>query len=170
MDLPYFSMSQLATITGLDRRTVKDRLVNVEPHKVLGKAIIYDARQALPVLLGFNDPNETKTTQTELKRQELRFERVRAEKLELELEVLKGLHVPVSEVCKSIEKEYTYVRSTLLSVPSKRAMVLALESDPATIRQILEEDINEALNHLQADIHFEQPEVVEESEPVKSEV
>jgi phage terminase Nu1 subunit (DNA packaging protein) len=147
-------MTQLAEITGLDRRTVKDRLANIDPHKEEGKAIIYDTRQALPILLGYDDPNQKGKVNKELKEQELRFERARAEKLEIELEVLKGLNVPIQDVCKEVEKEFNYVRSTLLSIPSRRAQALALENDPAVIRQILEEDVQEALEHLQADKNY----------------
>lgn len=147
------SMSQLADVTGLDRRTVKERLIELKPDRTVGKAIIYDSRLALPVLLGFNNAN-SKDIAEQLKETNLEYELAKTEMIQIELEVLKGLQVPIEDVRKTVEKEYTYVRASLLSIPSKRAKVLALESDPATIREHLEQDINEALSHLQADKNY----------------
>jgi phage terminase Nu1 subunit (DNA packaging protein) len=161
VNLRYLSMSQLAEVAGIDRRTVKDRLAEVKPHTKEGKAIIFDAREALPILFG-HDRSDVKMVD-KIKEQELRFERVRADKLELELEVAKGLQVPTEEVAKAVEKEYTYVRSTLLGIPSRCITELAMETDPIKIKAILEDAINEALNHLQADHIYANNEPAEET-------
>lgn len=164
MSLRYLSMSQLSEVAGIDRRTVKDRLANVKPFKKEGKAIIFDATVALPVLFGYSAGNENVLEQ--IKEQTLRLEKAKADKIELELEERRGQVVAIEDVAKAVEKEYTYVRSTILSIPSKRAKVLALESDPQVVRSLLEQDINEALSHLQADTNLEfkdEEEVIEET-------
>ncbi len=150
MNLRYLSMSQLSEVTGLDRRTVKDRLAKQKPYKTEGKAILYEARKAIPILLGFGDP-DAKDIGRQQREQELRHEKIRAEKLEIEVGRMKKELVPIEDVCKSVEQEYTYTRTSLLSIPVKCAKALSLETDPAVVQATLAEYINEALAHLQAD-------------------
>lgn len=161
--LRYMNMSQLATVTRLDRRTVKDKLVDLKPYKIEKTAHYYDSHRALSILLGLGDPNKNNQ---ELQELEVRIERAKAEKLETELAKTRGQLVPVEDVCKVVEKEYTYVRSSLVAIPSKRAKELAMETDPAIIQQILDQEIHETLEHLQADKNFS-TEGTEELAPVE---
>jgi phage terminase Nu1 subunit (DNA packaging protein) len=67
---------------------------------------------------------------------------------ELELSKARGEVVPFSEVSKSWLSIVTAVRSRLLSIPTKLAMVVAPETDPVKIKLTLESEIAEALDEL----------------------
>lgn len=147
-------MTQLSEVTGLDRRTVKHRLAEVKPFRLEGKAIIYDAQKVLPILLGFDDYRNQDTDKS-LAEEQLRYEKARADKVELEVEKLRGEVVPIEDVVRTVNKEYTYVRTTILSLPAKRAKEFALEDDPSKIQALLQDDVNEVLAHLQADTNLD---------------
>ena len=44
------SLNEIANWTGIDRRTVGKRLESLEPVKGEGRAMLYETRQALPLL------------------------------------------------------------------------------------------------------------------------
>lgn len=154
MSLRYLSMSQLADVTGLDRRTVKSRLEGIKEHKKHGKAIIYDAHSVLPHLLGLSqaDPQDVNR---QLREEQLRYEKARADKIELDMEIIRRDVVPIEDVVRAVEKEYTYVRATLSSIPSRLARTLAVEDDPAVIETKIKEGIDEAMEHMRADTNPE---------------
>lgn len=155
MSLRYLSMSQLADVTGVDRRTIKARLEGIEPHEKHGKAIIFDSHQVLPIILGVGT-EDPKLVSKALREEQLRYEKARADKIILDMEILRKEVVPIDDVCKAVEKEYTYVRATLNAIPSRRARALAVEDDPNVIQEMLRADIDEALDHLQADKNIDQ--------------
>jgi len=60
--MQYLSMSQLAEICRLDRRTVKQHLAGLNPEKIQNNAHLYYAPIAIPILLqraGRTNPNWT---------------------------------------------------------------------------------------------------------------
>lgn len=154
MSYRYLNMSQLAENTGLDRRTVKDRLEGVEPHAVEGKAIIFDSHKVNRILYGLEKVEE-KNGYKLLQVEQIRSEKAKADKLELEVAQTKGELVAIEDVCRTVGKEYTYVRAAILGVPVKLAKPISLESDPAVCREMLKKEVDEILNHLQADINLE---------------
>ncbi len=83
------------------------------------------------------------------------FDEVRARKIaaeaemaEIELREKKGQLIPASEVVASWGEIVGACRSKLLAVPAKIAPVVAVEDNPAVCKQIVEEQIGEALYEL----------------------
>jgi len=83
------------------------------------------------------------------------FDEVRARKIaaeaemaEIELREKKGQLIPASEVVSSWGEIVGACRSKLLAVPAKIAPVVAVEDNPAVCKQIVEEQIGEALYEL----------------------
>lgn len=163
MSLRYLSMSQLAEVTNKDRRTVKDRLKDIEPHKIDGKAHIYDTHVAIPLILGIGEVSAEQKNRKALAEAELLHERTKAELAVLELERLKKEVVPIEEVAKVVASEYTNVRARILSIPSRCARDLSLESDPTKVKDRLDQEVIEALSELTADTIFQENEHVEQS-------
>jgi DNA-binding Lrp family transcriptional regulator len=162
MNLRYMSMSQLAEATGVDRRTVKSRLAELEHVKKDGKAIIYDAHRALPLVLGMAGSSESQTDKL-LKEASLRRESAAADKLEIENAKTRGELVAIEDVTRTVAKEYTYVRASILSMPSKLAKPIAMEDDPSVCMSMMKKEVDEILNHLQADVNLQiEPEEVDE--------
>jgi phage terminase Nu1 subunit (DNA packaging protein) len=150
MSLRYLNISQLAEGFGFDRRTVTNKLADLEPHKIEGKAKLYELRIAAAILLG-NESTSSVQMEKQLKEEQLRYEQARADKTVLEVEKLRGEVVHITEVAKAVGSEYARVRSRLLSIPSRCAMDLALESNPSLVKHRLDEDVAEALSELTAD-------------------
>jgi phage terminase Nu1 subunit (DNA packaging protein) len=162
MNLRYLSMTQLSEITGVDRRTVKSRLAEVEPYKEEGSAILYDAREAIPKIMQFEDKTKDNTWK-DLQKEQLRYEKARADKVQLENDTKRGELVRIEDVTRTVGKEYAYVRAAILTLPSKVAKSVSLEEDPAVCQSILKKEVDEILNHLQADNNLNiEPEEVDE--------
>ena len=162
MALPYLSISQLSVLTGKDRATVKKKLMNVKPYSEKANATLYDGREALKYLV---EPivEDEKATSKKLLEEQLRYESARAEKVEIEVARQKGELVAIEDVTRTVGKEYTYVRASILSLPAKLARPIAIEDDPAVCMSLLKKEVDEILNHLQADVSLNiEPEEVDE--------
>lgn len=147
----HMSISQLADITGKDRKTVSSKLSSIEGRPD-GRAIMYDPREALPLLYGNTSKN---TMEKKLAEEELKYQTARTEKIQIEVERAKGELVPIEDVASAVAKEYASVRAAILSIPSKMAQPLAHETDPELVNDALTEVINEALQELQAENLYE---------------
>jgi hypothetical protein len=158
-------MSQLAEVTGFDRKTVDKRLQGLPYQKGPKGAHLYDASEALPILF---IPQETSEIEKEMQEAQLRRERALAEKAEIDVAIKRKQLVPIDEVAATVAKEYAYTRARLLSIPTKLALPLARITDPATIKDELDSAIAEALADLVADAHYEEtiPNVDQSSEEV----
>lgn len=160
MSLKIMSINQLSELTGKDRRTIKKKLAALPTQPgSSSKAILYNTADALQALYG---ADSTESVDKELKAEELRIERAKREKLEIEVGRLRGEMLPLSEVVKVVEKEYSFVRAQFRSLPSKLTKPLSLLSDPHEIHSRLTEAVDECLIELTADKTYEsQNELVE---------
>jgi hypothetical protein len=70
------------------------------------------------------------------------------EKERIELDLLRGSVVALSEVEREWAAALTILRSRLIAIPSKVAARIAATSDPAVARDILDEEIRFALDEL----------------------
>jgi phage terminase Nu1 subunit (DNA packaging protein) len=152
VSLRYLSISQLAEVFDLDRATVRKRIAEIKPYKVESKRTLYDASEVAKVL--FNAPKTDINKQ--LLDEQLRYEQARADKMILEVEKQRGEVVAIVEVARIVGSEYTNVRTRLLSIPSRCAKDLSLETDPALVKARLDQEMNEALSELTADTAFEE--------------
>jgi phage terminase Nu1 subunit (DNA packaging protein) len=156
----YKSINQISELTGKDRRTIKKKILSLPIHSTHGRAEYYDLHLALPLL--FSNGNE-KDTEKEMIDEQLRYERARADKMILEVEQRRGEVVATSEVARIVAAEYTNVRARLLSIPSRCAKDLSIESNPSLVKERLDQEINEALAELTADEKFEENQHVDQS-------
>ena len=162
MSLRYMSINQMAEITGVDRRTIKSRLAELDPVKKDGRAFLYDAHKALALALGMGGTSESQTDKL-LKEANLRRESAAADKLEIENAKTRGELVAIEDVARTVGKEYTYVRASILSMPAKLAKPIAMEDDPSVCMSMIKKEVDEILNHLQADVSLQiEPEEVDE--------
>lgn len=84
----------------------------------------------------------------ELESLELREQRAKTEKAEIEVQKLKGDLVPAADVEKAIFERYRTVRDTLENIPSRISAMLAAESDEHKVKELLMNEINRALENL----------------------
>lgn len=159
----YKNISQMAEMFNLDRGTIAKRLKNIQPVEQKAKLKTYDmavAAKAIFELQGL-------PTEKEMLVEQYRYEKARADKIELEVREREGLLVPVLNVAKVVGSEYANVRTRLLSISSRCAKDLSLESDPVAVQRRLDEEVNEALAELSADEKFQNNERIDD-EPESS--
>lgn len=79
---------------------------------------------------------------------EKRYQKARADKLEIEVLEKRGQLIPIEEVEKEWTKMVLAFRKKMLNIPRNLAVELAEESKPVKITSILKEGIHEALEQL----------------------
>lgn len=77
-----------------------------------------------------------------------RLARLQADKLEIEIATLKGQLLLFSDVEREMSDVVISFRAKMLSIPSKLAPELAMESNPMIIEERLRSEIKEALSEL----------------------
>ena len=132
------TINYLADFTGLDKRTVKKRLANLEP-KITGGENRYESDVALQAI--FN-PDALNPGQ-----EKARLDKARREIAELQLEEKKRTLIPSDVVQQEWEKILLNVRARLLQVPTRIAA--EVPSDVASVVESKVRDlIYEALREL----------------------
>lgn len=154
LNIRFLTLSQLAELTSLARETVRKRLGDLEPVKGEGNAYRYDTHLALPRL--YKAPASKQEIDKAMAEESLLLERARREKIELDVKRMRGEYVSIEETCKAVEKEFSFVRSQLRSLPSKLAKPLSIMMDPHMVQSAIEEAINECLEELVADQKYEE--------------
>lgn len=154
LNIRFLTISQLAELTSLARETVRKRLGDLEPVKGEGNTYRYDTHLALPRL--YKAPGTKQEIDKAMAEESLLLERARREKIELDVKRMRGEYVSIEETCKAVEKEYSFVRSQLRSLPSKLAKPLSIIMDPHVVQTTIEEAINECLEELVADQKYEE--------------
>lgn len=138
----HVSVTQLYDLTGVDRRTIKDRLAGLIPRKE-GKALMYDAREALPLIMGTSEGDAKR-----LLAEELRYQIAQADKLDLQVQQMRGELIPAGDVSLAAQKRFAAVRGGLLAISTKVASELSTINDPIEIKAILDDRINETLEEI----------------------
>lgn len=174
MSLDFLSISDLAKLTKKDRRTVSSRLESLSPSKVQGKAVLYSSLEALtaifrvdfeksgPVKIESSSPEGAENSEKQAK---ARIANAKAEKIEMELDHLRGELVKTSDILSEVEKEYTRVRTAFRSLGPKNAKQLSVMDKAEDIAELLHNAVNEILTELSADDSKNIPlPVIEESE------
>lgn len=146
-----FSISQLSKLTGRDRATISSRLQDMKPTAEDGRAKYYDTQEALPVLYA---AESFKGMQKKIEMVEYEIQKEKLHKVRLENEQQIGKLVPISEVCKTVEREYAFVKAQVKSIPAKLSKMLSMETDPAVINKIITDEINQALSELVSDENY----------------
>src|ERR1044072_1585700 len=123
----FFSISQLATATGLDRRTIAKKLSSLKSYPGPGKSVLYDGHEAFPAL--FKDTRSSTELEHSIQVQQLRLSTAKAEAAERELSKSRQELVPLDEVANHFIKHNSILRTRLRVIPTATARVLANESN-----------------------------------------
>jgi phage terminase Nu1 subunit (DNA packaging protein) len=140
------NIDQLVQLSRSSFRTVKARLADLAPIDTDGNSIFYDGHDALMILL-----NETQSEELDLSAERAKLAKVQTARAELELAVRRNEYVTIDEVIEGVEREYTAIRQALLAIPKKLASDLVNISDPFTIQNEIDKEINNVLEELSAD-------------------
>ena len=145
-DLFTVSINQLQQLTGSSYRTIKKRLADLDPVSAEGNTICYDPKRALPIIYGQADESGFKLSELEIEK--TRFEKARADKTELEVEVIRAKLLPAEVVEQVWCDILARFRARMLVIPTRLATALKNQSDTLTIESEIREKVYEALNEL----------------------
>jgi phage terminase Nu1 subunit (DNA packaging protein) len=163
MEFPrYISKNGLHKLFGIDRRTIDQRLENLQPVSRDGRSILYDIREAVPLILKLNTTDIDK----QLKEEQLRYEKARADKVELEVKKTRRELISIAEISPSNQRVFAAVRAGALAMPKKLALTLCSMTDPIEIARELEDAVNEWLGELQLFAESELRKIGEQNESV----
>lgn len=91
---------------------------------------------------------EIRVSNTSLEAERTRLTKLKADRAQHDLAVVKGQYLPVDEVKVAAFNKGRTVRDGLLNIPNRVSSVLAAESDPLKVSQVLEKEIRQALEEL----------------------
>jgi len=140
------SISALAVLTGMDRRTVAKRMAGVDHVGMSGRAKLYSPPAALKAIF-IGDQGEKPL---DLNHESARLRKAQADKTELEVEVLKGTLLESDDVEELLADQKLTARASFLSIPPRLAMqVKSMADEPLpAIEDVISEAIHAALQSL----------------------
>ncbi len=145
-ELSELSINQLATLSGSTHRTIRKRLADLAPVRVTGNALLYNPKDALPLIYLGSDKGES----LDLSQERARLAKVQTERQALLLERDRGRLIEIEAVGEVVADEYARVRSRLLALPNRLAA--AFPEHRANVFAKSEAIVHEALEELSQDV------------------
>ncbi|MFB3908986.1 MAG: hypothetical protein ACE15D_11335 [Candidatus Eisenbacteria bacterium] len=140
-----FSVSDLAELLEMDRRTVLRRIHAVKPTRTHGRTRLWTLPPILQAIYGGSgDPRA-------------RLAEARARKVEIEVEQLEERLVDAHAVARRVEELGRRLQRRLLEIPARVAPQIAGMSDVGAIERLLRDEITRVLNEHCADDFFDSP-------------
>ena len=149
-DFSYVSINQLVTLTGKTSRTLKKILADVEPSSQEAGSILYIPSEVLPIIYderrgcGNGGPSHDLNPIQE----KARLDKLKADKVQIEIDVLKETLIPIERVEQSWSKLVSAFRSKILAMPSKLSPRVCAVKEIKEVEKILKAEVNEALTEL----------------------
>lgn len=141
------TVNKLATLFGLDRRSISRRLAGVEPVRVQGRSKFYDLRMAAGALfLGTTSDGEL----LDPRQEHAALDRARRAVIELELTAQKRGWMQREDVETAWGDAILRMRSRLLSVPTRAAVTIHDGMAPGEREAVIRTLVYEALEELSA--------------------
>jgi len=141
--MKHINISEIAELTRIDRTTVSKRLKGKLTPVTKGKAHTYPAREALLIVFELNEE--------EIKREQVRYEKERADRMALQNARARGELVPASDILPVMERMVTAVKAQLTSVPHKAASRVRGMDSIIEIKKVLDDLVEECLRELSSD-------------------
>ena len=113
-----------------------------------GKELVFDTAEVIQWLLDREGGGSTGDIERQLKLSTSREAAAKASLREIELAERQKVMIRVEDVVEEVENQYAIVKSRLQAIPGRLAQRLAVEEDPATVQQILKEEVAEALDEI----------------------
>lgn len=142
------SISELADLTGRDRKDVSRKLEPLSHQAGPKNAKLYDSVEALELLFEARSSNEL---QRQIDEANLEVARRRAQKLAIENKVKEGLLVHIEDIAAVVEREYAAVRAGFLALGNRLAKDLMALQTPVAIKNRIDSEVNAVLSELSAD-------------------
>jgi len=142
--MSWISISRLSELTGASTRTVNKRCAGLERRKGKKNAILFDSKQALPLIYQLDEDDKPDPT-----KENALLSRERRLKTRVERMVLEGGLVPAAEVVNFCYDMAATIRNKILAiVPKLRNKYPHIDAE---ILSDIDEDLREALTELADD-------------------
>ena len=139
--LDHVTLSELETLTGFTRRTVRKRLAGLKPIRSSGRALYFDPREALPRLYLGQEGS------LDLSQERAWLARAQREQLDLKMAEARGELISADRVSRQGARRAIRVRDALLRVATRVAPRIAMKAQQVCQDEVLRE-IREALTAL----------------------
>ncbi len=137
--MPWLSIKRLSELTGKSDRTIKRRCDGLQSRRE-GNAITFQTTEALPLIYDTEATNPIE--------EKARLDRLRADKVELDLAEQRAELLPVEPVAELWAAIVSNLKARLSSIPTAAAPALASLLTTAEIQAHLEEEIHDVLIEL----------------------
>ena len=141
------NIDHIADLTGSTRRTVLKRCQDLTTTKGVGRAVLFESKDALPLMYGIGG-GLSNANKSSLEVERTRLASAQAEKTELEVEVIKGNLIPADQAQAVVDNMISAFRARLMSLPTKAAPTIVQMAETAEAESALREKAYEALNEL----------------------
>ena len=129
-DLSKLSINQISQISGMAYNTIKRRLAGLDPIGKDGRTLMFLTTAALPKIYGAKAESEKD-----------RLDRLRGDKVDFELSIGKGEHMPIDDVEQIMAETASMLVGGLTSFGPRLAGQLANTTDPMEILKLLNAEI-----------------------------
>ena len=137
------SIIELADLTGKSRNTIAGILRGQPFHAGPRNSKQFESVVMLPLIYGLASEDILDLNEARAK---LAVKQV--EKIDFDMDLKAGSYIPYDEMLHAMQRIFVAFRTRMLSIPTKSAPLIATESDPINIQELLEEYISEALDEL----------------------
>ncbi len=137
------TITEIEQLTGITFKTIKKKILNLEPCRREGSKIFYHSHQALGAV--FSVPQDDKLS---LQHERANLAKVQAKKQELEYQILKKSVVNADEVIDEYSKRVVAAKNKFMAIPTKLGARYRAFSNPADLEEEAEQLIHEALKEM----------------------
>lgn len=152
-DLARVSLNQLSTLTGKTYRTLKKVLADVPPASEESGTFFYSPVEVLPIIYGVVRQEQDGAAEIgdgilDPVREKARLDKLRGDKVQIEIDVLREKLIPAERVELQWSKMAAAFRSKILNLPAKISPRLCAVKEIKEVEKILKAECNEALKEL----------------------
>jgi GTP-binding protein EngB required for normal cell division len=131
------SLREMEDLTGFGFKRIKKKMGHLKPQKVEGTIHYYETKEVLPLL--YSNVEKTKNL-FQLDQERAKLASKQAERTEIIIQQMRGDLVETASLSEALSKTFGHVRSKMLSLPSKIAMLLA-GLTPNEIEMVLKDNL-----------------------------
>jgi hypothetical protein len=150
------SINELSELTGIDRRTVKKRLLGLPSKPGPKGALLYDPQAALRAVMFPDQPESDELGDTPPKWvSEAKLVEAQSKREQIRLAMDERNALDAESVYAAWERVVVAAKQKILAIPSKAESRWVLGMDARAVREMLEVEVREALEEMSAAVVYD---------------
>jgi hypothetical protein len=142
------SIEQLCIVTGKTRKTVQQKIAKLKPERQDKKGFYYSTKEAVAAIMVSDADKLADESEAQLLKEKLKLESNKAEKIKLQVDLLKNEALRVTVIEAVWTKMLSTFKAKFLSIPTKISLELVGQKEVHFIEDRLREVLHEALSEL----------------------